>query len=319
MASLAARASQRQRQAHRPGTTANREVVIKDYVIFSRRANFQYDAPAPHNICWFLEHLADRGLAPTTILNYLSALRTYFGMACLDKTPLFTLMVTNAIRAISITVRHTPRPALGTTPAILAAALAQVHTLEYPHHIKLAVIWMFMAFFRQSNIAPKTTGAFDHTRHLVRGDVTIQGECLVISLKWSKTMQNSQTPTTVTVWAQPGSISCPVSAYLTLLRVAPTGHPLQPLLTFKDGNSMTSPYIARAWSQLLKAAGLPQQRFTLHGLRRGGASYTYHDGGATLEDVMAHGQWASSAVRAYLTPQRAQKTSVHRALANIKT
>ena len=313
------RATARQRESHRPGTTANRNSVIKEYVLFSCKAAFPYDSPAPHQVCWYLEHLAHKGLVHTTIANHLSALRTYFAMAALDRSPLHSSVVNQAMRGLALNLRHTPDPARAVTPDVLTRAMAHLATLQYPHHVRLAVVWMFMAFLRQSNIVPRTTGTFDPTRHLTRDDIAVAQDSLIVSLKWSKTSQKSHTPTTVTVWALPGSPICPVTAYNTLLAHAPTRWAGQPLLQFKDGNSMTSPYIARNWLTLLKAANIPSHKLTLHGLRRGGATYAYHDGDATLEDVMAHGQWASSAVRAYLTPSATRRTSVHRALAHLRT
>ena len=49
-------------------------------------------------------------------------------------------------------------------------------------------------------------------------------------------------------------------------------------------------------------------------LRRGGASYAYHSGGAAIQDIMSHGTWASDAVRAYLIPGKGQLTSAHKAI-----
>ena len=266
----------------------------------------------PHDICWYLEHLVS-----TTISNHLSSIRTYFATAGIDKTPLYAPVVVNALRAIAINLRHTPNPAASITPEVVAAALCHIHDLDYPHQVRLAIVWMFMAFLRQSNIAPRTTYAFDPTRHVTRGDIKMDHDSITISLKWSKSTQKSQTPTTVTVWAKPDSSLCPVRAYHMLIKVSPTVARAQPLLQYKDGHPMTTSYISKSWAHLLHLAGLPLQQHTLHGLRRGGASYSYHTAGATLEDVMTHGKWASSAVRAYLKPQRKQKTTVHKALAKI--
>ena len=318
MARLARKAEDRQRHTHRPGTRASREAVIKDYVTFSIWVSFPYDAPRPYNICWYIEHLAERGLVSTTISNYISALRTYFGMAGLDRAPLQSQVVANAMRAISLTIRHVPRPAQGADPAIVARALAHSHILDHPRQITLAVTWMFMAFLRQSNLAPRTVAAFDTTRHLTRGDINLRRDHLVIQLKWSKTMQKSQNPTSITLWENRESSLCPVAAFRHLISHQPSLAPTQPLLQFHDGNPMTAPYIAKSWHKLLTAASLQTQGYTLPGLRRGGASFTYHEAGAKLPDVMAHGNWASSAVRSYLTPRQAQTTSVHRALATIR-
>ena len=50
---LAERATSRQHQAQQPGTRANREGVIKAYVLFSLRAAFPYDSLAPRHVCWY--------------------------------------------------------------------------------------------------------------------------------------------------------------------------------------------------------------------------------------------------------------------------
>ena len=223
--------------------------------------------PAPHHICWYLEHLAARELAAPTISNHLSAIRTYFKMVGLDSSPLFSQVVLNAIRGIATNIRHIPKPTLATSPELLIWALQGTHTLQYPEHIKLAIVWMLMAFLRQSNLLPKTTAGSDPTRHLTRSDVTVNNDLLTIHLKWSKTMQKSQTSSTVSVWALPASPLCPVAAYEALLQCAPTAYPGQPLLQYRDGNPMTAQYVGKSWASLLKLADIPKDRLTLHRLR----------------------------------------------------
>ena len=290
---------------------------MKEYVLFSLRASFEYDDPQNANICWYLEHLADRGLASTTISNHLSALRTYFSMAGIQAATLYSRQVVNAMRAISITLRHISQPALAITPETITKVLAHITALPQPNQLRLAITWMFTGFLRQSNVAPKSVAAFDPSRHFTRGDVHLKQDSVLLNLKWSKTMQKSHSPSTILLEALPGSPLCPVEAYRQLLKAAPTYNSRQPLLQYSDGNPMTAPHISRAWDTLLRLAGIPRKGHTLHGLRRGGASYSYHDGGATLEDVMAHGNWASSAVRAYLAPHTPRTTTVHRALGTL--
>ena len=176
---------------------------------------------------------------------------------------------------------------------------------------------MFVGFLRQSSLAPPTTTTFDLTRHLTWDDVAETTAGLNIKLKWTKTIQRSADATSVLLAPIKGSPACPLAAFkrYAATRPTPTGH--APLLTYEDGKPVTTRYIARRWATLLNKVGHSTSIYSLHSLRKGGASFAYNDGGADLNDVMTQGTWRSLAVRDYIKPADGKANSVHCAFARL--
>ena len=78
---------------------------------------------------------------------------------------------------------------------------------------------MFFSFLRLSNILPHSVDKFDVSRHLCRTDVIFSDNMAVISVKWSKTMQDRRQVTTVTIPALGSSFLCPVNALGTMFQI----------------------------------------------------------------------------------------------------
>ena len=219
-----------------------------------------------------------------------------------------------ACDGLSLTLRRPPAPKAPASPDLVARALHYRHHLRYPCQIRVAVTFMLVGFFRQSNIAPPSSRRFDPTRQLICDDVVITSTGLPIHLKWSKTMQRSSQSAVIFLPDTATSVLCPRRAYRDLIQTDPPASGRLPLLRFQDGNPMPVCYIAQQWATLLRMVGVQPRMFSLHSLRRGGASYAYHSGGAAIQDIMSHGTGASDAVRAYLIPGKGQLTSAHKAI-----
>ena len=215
---------------------------------------------------------------------------------------------------MAITIRHTPTPKDAVTPEVLRRVLPLLPTTPNALAIKQAILLMYLGFFRQSSIAPPAVAQFDPTRHTTRANVWPSKDGLHVRLKWTKTLQRSCDAKVILLPYTNDQDLCPVRNH-TLCeahRSQAPGH--APYLAFDDGNPLTTRAIARAWSQAVSRAGLQPEKLTLHSLRRGGASFTYNDQRADLNDVMTQGTWRSMAVRDYIRPPDAKLNSVHRAL-----
>ena len=305
----------RQRQSHRPGTNKGRETAVRLFLAFCRRANLHYTRIAYQHICWYIEYLSRHYTSPASISNAISHLRTFYSMSGLSTKPLYHNRVLLALRAISITIRHTPTPSPPVSPQALKDALSHIHDLHSSEATHLALLLMFMGFLRQSSVAPLTVRSFDPTRHLTVADVTPTTAGLSVHIKWTKTLQSSADATDILLPRTQDALMCPVSALRRYNAVAPTSPgPTAPLLRHRDGNTLTVPFIRRQWDALIKKAAPHAKRSTLHSLRRGAAQYTYNDARADLNDVMTHGTWRSQAVRSYIRPEQTPANSVYRAL-----
>ena len=223
-----------------------------------------------HNFCWYIEYLAKYHYSAGVISKNISHLRTYFRMAGLDITPLMHCRVQLALRAVAMTIRQQSNTKLPVTPLILKRVLPFIRSQPDALPVSLGLLIMFMGFLRQSSVAPPSCAAFDYTRHLTRADASLSTAGLAITIKWSKTIQRAADLKTVLLPATSDSDLCPVRAYTALIRGTGPALPRAPLLTFKDGNPITTRLLARRWTQALQATGLSPLAYSLHSLRKGG-------------------------------------------------
>ena len=311
---LAKAARERQRQAHRPGTTAGRSSALKSFLHFCRRASINYKKPGYYHTCWYIEELANRGLTPGTISNHISHLRTYYRLAHLPVVHLNHYRVQLALKAVAANIRREVAKKEGVPPRVVQAALRANVGQENEHATTLAILIMYIGFLRQSSLAPITTTLFDHSRHLTNGDVSKTPLGIKLKLKWSKTIQRTTDAKVLILPPTSNKVLCPVRAFTRYKAKSPVASKNAPLLRYNDGNPITIRYMARRWEVLLKKVGIKPSLYSLHSLRKGGATFAYNEGGATLNDVMTQGTWRSLAVRDYIRPADGQLNSVHRAL-----
>ena len=80
----------------------------------------------------------------------------------------------------------------------------------------------FFLFARKSNLVPPSGIGFNKDKHLQRGDI-LQASCgLIVRFKWSKTIQFGERHLPVPISTVPGSVLCPVLAYLNMCKMTPT-------------------------------------------------------------------------------------------------
>ena len=294
-----------------------RTSAIHAFLQFCKKMKASYKKVNYIHMCWYIEHMAQQGLTTGTITNHISHIRTYYKLAELPDAALYHYRVRLALRAIAMTIRVPSKAKEDVPPTILKRAL-QLNA-GHPEELatNLAFLIMYVGFLRQSSVAPATVGRFDPTRHLTHGDITIAPKGINLVVSWSKTLQRSSDAKTLLLPATKDPTLCPRRAYKAYMKATPRAPAAAPLLTFKDGNPLTIRFLARRWAALMKAAIAKTGIYSLHSLRKGGASFAYNVGGAKLTDVMTQGTWRSSAVRAYIKPHVGQATSVQKALAKL--
>ena len=151
-----------------------------------------------------------------------------------------------------------------------------------------------------SNIAPHSRFKFDKNRHILRQDIIFAEPGAHVLLKWTKTLQESNTHHFVQIAALSNSVICPVKALTNLMasRNISTDSPLlahinPPYLPVIDTT------IRDALRKILDHIGIPTLGHGLHTFRHSGATLAY-DNNVQLQHIMAHGLWRSSAVWTYL-------------------
>lgn len=250
-------------------------------------------------MCAFIHYLTTIYDKSSTILNNVSALASALRRLGVDTSLFRSINVQDFITSIKTNIRHVPFKRLPVSHIMLSQIINVV--LNDPHGptVAFALLVMYFSFLRQSNLSPRNKAAFDPTRHLTRGDVLARTDGLVVALKWSKTRQASLAATTA-IPALHNSVICPLARYREMLLSVPTIRDSQALIAFTDASPMPVSYLRKVWASALTHLGADPQLYSLHSLRRGGATDIYTHGTASLQQIKLHGDWTSDAVFNYL-------------------
>ena len=292
----------------------NHQVQMKRYYRFCRLFNFPDVHPSPAQLTLYLEYLCRYLRSAQSIKNYLSAVGFIHRELGLECVALHSHQVHNMLRAIDNTLRAPIVPRQPITIPILLKLVQLCQRLgTWGLVFKCAILFCFFGFLRQSNIAPRSPHLFDPSRDTLRADVKYSQHGLTVRLKWTKTRQGSQQPIFIPLPRIPGSPLCPTQAFRQMSTCFPSTSANTPLLIYRSPGqpviTVTSRMLSNQLRQLIHQLQLPQSTFTLHSLRKGGATYC-HTIGVPLELIKSHGTWASDAVWSYLNPTLADKSIV---------
>lgn len=149
---------------------------------------------------------------PSTILNYLGGVSTSLARMGVDISPFRSIDVADFVQSIKVNIRHIPHRKLPVSYQMLISIIQSMYTDPEGPTVAFAIIIMYFLFLRQSNIAPRNKSAFDQHRHLLRSDVILRHDSIVVGVKWSKSRQGT-IASSLAAPALPGAITCPCQAY----------------------------------------------------------------------------------------------------------
>ena len=268
--------------------------------------NFGLPFINPHisTVSYFITHLTQRFSSAASVRNYVSGIRTMHKQLGLTAHSLDSYPIACLLRAADLTMRRPPLRRLPITPHLLTQLCVMCDSAgPLGPSLKVALTFGFFGMLRQSNLAPASQNSFDPSRHTCRGDIRLANPGVVVRMRWSKTLQTMDRSPLLPLPQVSGHPADPVAAYRQLIQSNPTTHPRQPLLSFGAPQGLTIvtvPMLARSLRDLLDILGHDPGLYSLHSLRRGGATTAYTAGVDSL-DVKRHGNWASDTFWIYVT------------------
>ncbi len=274
--------------------------------------------PSPDTVCAYLEYLAQNFKSNKSLKNYFGAIRLIHKFAQVQPTALDTFQVALMLRATALTMREIPLRRPPVTTAILFDICKLCTTKgKVGLVIRLALLTAFYAFMRASNLCPYKATQFDPTRQFTRADVKIAPPGLVLRMKWSKTLQTANQPIEIPVPEIQHPVLNAVQAFRELCQLIPASAN-DPLFVLPHGKCLTVSQLRAAFKVLLRKTGHTSHKFSVHSLRRGGASESYAQGAKYL-DIQRQGGWASNCFMDYLTRTAPSNSTVVTALIQAAT
>ena len=144
-----------------------------------------------------MEFLNQNGHSKANIANYMAAVRTLHIIYGLPTESFQDQRIQLYLKALQINAPLNP----STPPTIdvskLHSLLLFCDTVPHSTSFKALYVTCFFSFLRISNILPHFLSTFDNTRHLARGDFLLAGDGAVLLIKWSKTLQDRKSTTTI--------------------------------------------------------------------------------------------------------------------------
>ncbi len=260
-------------------------------------------------IMCYLEFLANKLKSPKSIVNYWAAVKLFHATVKSSFQNQEDIQVQHMLRAITLTKRHVSEQKLPLTKLHIQQ-MCNILDRMGPVGVvlKCAVLFGFYAFLRASNLCPESLRSYDTTRHFARRDVKVQAEGIVIALKWAKNLQTSLQPQAVPIpQVQPSEVD-PVATFQRMCKMVPAAQH-QPLFMLPNNQILTVNKFRDTFKWLCQKINIDSTKFSLHSLRRGGATCA-HRQGADPMDIQRQGAWASATFWNYVASKPPHESSV---------
>ena len=263
-------------------------------------------------LCLYAQYMSHFVKSPDTIRNYINGIITHNNLKGREppnlNTPLFKL----TMKGLRNMMQHRVHRAKPITPEILT----DIHDLlnhSDPFHV---VIWVtlllgFLLLLRKSNLVPDTQQAWSCKKQLTGGNIKMSDQAILVTINWTKTIQDSHRALQIPLLKIPNSKLCPVSALENLDRLIGIEQKL-PLLRYpiKRGWALlTYPQYNAALKTLVSHTGRDPAGFSTHSLRRGGATYAAQIG-IPNNEIQTLGDWKSESYKNYIEDLLPARTKI---------
>ena len=260
------------------------------------------------NVARFLTFYCDKVGSYATVNNMLSSIKTFYkysGYHLDTSHPIIDLLMRSCRRTMSTNSK--PKSPIELGHLLLIKGLIDFNNpSEFAFY--LALVIQFFACLRVSNLVPPNPQALSSTRHIRRASIVHNSDSIIITLNWTKTLQNQSDMFMIPIAAAPGSLIDPVSLYREFVNrfQLPKSYPL---FAYKINGvlhvlhrSMYNTYIKHFISKL----GIDPLNYSSHSIRRGSAT-TLFSLGCPTPILKAHGTWRSDAYLRYVALSFNQK------------
>ena len=319
LAALKAKASSRLHTAYRPKTRRCYQLLFRNFLGFCICSDIDPSKITLHELLAYFEYLSENGVSCNMLPNNISALKANFIMYTLQyelEKPQVSLFVkaTRINRPLAIMTRNIM--SIDTLKALIAAC----DVLTSPYTFKAIFLIAFFGFLRISNIAPHSFREFDPSRHLTMGDIQFNSPGMLITLKWSKTMQSRDKVHVIALPSLYPSPLCPVRALKrAIAHYKPKNQdPLFQVCSPHGHSLVTESKLRKTLSKLNIRLGFPPHHFSFHTFRRSGASCAYN-AHVPVQSIKTRGSWASNCVWTYIQQDQKRSLEIAQSFKNIIT
>jgi hypothetical protein len=298
--------------AFAPGTKRNLMTQLKAYISFCTYFSLVSFPIHVDTLTIYIECLANTFKAPTSVLNYISGVKTLHSMLGFKFPQLDSFLFKVQIRGITKKLQHRPKQAQPISPSMFISIKSLLDfNSSFQNSIWALFTISFFTFARLSNMVPLTSKQYDINKHLSRSDITITLDSLIVRFKWSKTIQDGSRVVLIPLVAMPHNPLCPYTAYCKLVSLVPAPAEFSAFTYIKGSNlyNLVTSDVVSTLRILLTSLGFDASLYSGHSFRRSGATWAFSAGVNPLS-IKSHGDWKSLSYLQYIQISDQQKRMV---------
>ena len=296
------------------GTRVNLNIQWMTFISFCIYFELPWLPTTADVICLYAQFLSQTFKAPASIRNYICGVKTLHVLTDTQTLIFDTVELRLAIKGLARLNPHCPKRAAPITPEILLAIHAILDFSNVQHTVFWSIFLLaFFTFARKSNLV--ASGKVSH--QLLRENITVGSKGMLVTFKWTKTIQFGQRQLVVPVVSIPNSPLCPVLAYRRMCSRVPASSVGPAFVLPSSCKSHVYPVTYTQYQKFLRRViqiiGFNPGDFSSHSFRRGGATWAFRCK-VPGELVKVHGDWASDAYLKYLDFSLDQRLEVARTM-----
>lgn len=288
------------RHAYADSTNKNLKIQWETYLLFCIYFGLSYLPVSTETLSLYAQFLSRSFKAIQTIRNYISGVKTMHYLLGYSVENINNFILSLSLKGIAKLHPHLVKQAQPITPEILKR-MYNILNMKSKTDIVFWCLFLFAFFLfaRKSNLVPDSIKDRNSNKILLRKDVELKKEILIVTMRWSKTNQFGQRVLKNPLLEIPGSILCPVVAYKKMLDEV-KAEESDPLFTLPDGTCITYNQFQNKLKYLIETIGLDPDEFSTHSFRRGGTTFGFKSK-VPISLIKAHGDWKSECYQKYLS------------------
>ena len=232
----------------------------------------------------------------SSIKNYISGVKTMHHLLGYSVDHINDFLINLGIKCIARMNPYCIKQAKPVTPEILLQ-FASVMDFTNSEDVVFWCLFLFAFFLfsRKSNLVPTTKEDVKNGKCLLHKDVS---NYLVVSFRFSKTIQFGERILETPLVKIPGSKLCPVTAYEKMCRMIPADAE-DPLFSLPNRKCVFYSKFQYKLKNLIEKIGLNPNDYSSHGFRRAGCTFAF-SANVPTDLIQLQGDWHSDAYKKYL-------------------
>lgn len=297
------------KNAYAAGTAKNLRIQWESFLLFCIHFQLCYIPASTETLCLYSQFLSRSFKSTSAIKNYISGVKTMHLLLGYSIDQINGFLLNLSLKGIARLHPYCVKQAKAITPDIL---LEFSTMLNFSSHTDSAFwclfLFAFFLFARKSNLVPTTRQDLISKKCLLHKDLKVFSDFLIVSFRWSKTIQFGERVLETPLVRIPGSVLCPVTAYHNMCKFG-SFEDLDSLFTLPNKKCIFYRDFQAKLKFLIHKIGLNPEEFSSHSFRRGGCSFCFKSE-VPSELIQLHGDWRSDAYKKYLAFSLEDKISV---------